>query len=74
MTAVTEARGRFTGLFIDSRWVEPCDGAREEVVNPATEEVVDWAPVGSAAKAGSKGSKTFMTPLPYRPLTAAEAS
>lgn len=29
---------------------------------------------GSSSNAGSNGSKTFMTPLPYRPRTAAERS
>lgn len=38
-------------LFIDGRWVRPADGAREAVLNPATEEVIGQAPVGGKADA-----------------------
>ncbi|KPI22115.1 Betaine-aldehyde dehydrogenase [Actinobacteria bacterium OK074] len=37
------------GLFIDGAWVEP-DGGRHPVVDPATEEVVGWAPEASRAQ------------------------
>ncbi len=36
-------------MFIDGQWVPASDGARREIVNPATEEVVDSVPVATAA-------------------------
>lgn len=39
---------RRDALFIDGAWVRPAGGAREAVLNPATEEVIGEAPVGGA--------------------------
>ncbi len=44
-------RVAYDKLFIDGAWVAPGAGT-EEVINPATEEVVGSAPVGSAADGG----------------------
>lgn len=37
-------------LFIGGEWVTPNGAAQEEVLNPATEEVIGLAPVGGAAE------------------------
>jgi aldehyde dehydrogenase (NAD+) len=42
---------RFDGLYIDGRWTPPSNGAFEEVINPATEEVIGLAPVGEVSDA-----------------------
>ena len=34
-------------LYIDGQWVDASDGARREIVNPATEEAVDSVPVAT---------------------------
>jgi len=34
-------------LFINNEWVVPLNDAKEDVINPATEEVLGYAPVGS---------------------------
>jgi len=36
-------------MFIDGEWVPASDGARREIINPATEEPVDTVPVATAA-------------------------
>ncbi len=36
-------------MFIDGEWVPASDGARREIINPATEEAVDTVPVATAA-------------------------
>ena len=36
-------------LFINNEWVAPVDDAKEAVINPADEEVLGYAPVGSEA-------------------------
>jgi len=36
-------------MLIDGQWVASSDGAVREVVNPATEEVVGWVPMATAA-------------------------
>ncbi len=38
-----------TKMYIDGQWVAASDGATEAVINPATEEVIGYAPVGTAA-------------------------
>lgn len=42
---------QFQGLFIDGQWVPVPAGAHEDVINPATEEVIGRAPVGGQAEA-----------------------
>jgi acyl-CoA reductase-like NAD-dependent aldehyde dehydrogenase len=37
------------GLYIRSEWVTPTSGQREPVINPATEQVIGTAPVGTLA-------------------------
>jgi succinate-semialdehyde dehydrogenase/glutarate-semialdehyde dehydrogenase len=36
-------------MFIDGQWVAASDGARREIINPATEERVDSVPVATIA-------------------------
>ena len=40
----------YRGLFINGEWVKPASGDVEEVLNPATEEVIGNCPIGSAAE------------------------
>jgi aldehyde dehydrogenase (NAD+) len=41
----------FDGLFIDGAWVSLSAGQHEDVINPATEEPIGRAPVGTLAEA-----------------------
>ncbi len=38
------------GLYIGNEWVAPASGDKEEVINPATEEVIGLAPLGGPAE------------------------
>ena len=38
----------YNGLYIDGEWVKPTSGETEEVLNPATEEVIGVCPIGGA--------------------------
>ncbi|MEY2893481.1 MAG: hypothetical protein RJA98_3389 [Pseudomonadota bacterium] len=42
---------QFPGLFIDGAWVSLSAGQHEDVINPATEESIGRAPVGTLAEA-----------------------
>lgn len=41
-----------SSLYINGEWVAPASGDREDVLNPATEEVIGRAPVGGVEDAG----------------------
>ncbi len=43
-------------MYVDGKWVAADDGARQEIVDPATEEVVDSVPVATDADLESNGS------------------
>ncbi|MDP6451073.1 MAG: aldehyde dehydrogenase family protein, partial [Lentisphaeria bacterium] len=36
-------------MFIDAEWSVASDGAREDIVNPATEETADSVPIATTA-------------------------
>ena len=38
----------YNGLYINGEWVKPASGETEEVLNPATEEVIGLCPIGGA--------------------------
>ena len=38
----------YNGLYINGEWVMPASGETEEVLNPATEEVIGLCPIGGA--------------------------
>ena len=38
----------YSGLYINGEWVKPASGETEQVLNPATEEVIGHCPVGGA--------------------------
>ena len=42
----------YEGLFINGEWVKPQSGELEDIINPATEEVIGRAPVGSTEECG----------------------
>ncbi len=42
---------KFDGLFIDGAWVSLSAGQHEDVINPATEEAIGRAPVGTLTEA-----------------------
>lgn len=56
--------GTNTGLFIDGKWVEPAEGGKIDVVNPATGKVITSVSLGSdkdvdvAVEAAKKAFKT----------------
>lgn len=64
----------FPNLYIGSRWVRPENGAYDEVINPATEEVIGKAPVGGVAEAEQAidAARTAFDHGPWAGLSMAE--
>lgn len=63
-------------LYIDGGWVPPSGGATEEVVNPATEEVLATLPVGGMAEcdAALAAARRAFDEGPWPRLSGAERS